>query len=90
MQALLAITIIVGFFGGIALLAVLGIRRARSMSKQHITDLKAKGQADRLIQPKTTKDHLLRPMSLLDVALAIGGAILMGKLLHVLLASFNQ
>ena len=61
----------------IGALAVAGVRKARSMSREHLNQLNQTGQMDRIARPKTMQDYFLRPMSLKDTVLGLVGAALL-------------
>jgi hypothetical protein len=61
----------------IGALAIAGVRKARSMSREHLSQLSQSGQTDRIARPKTRQDYFLRPMSFKDTAVGLIGAILL-------------
>jgi hypothetical protein len=67
---LIALVLIIGA------LAIAGIRKARSMSREHLNQLNLSGQTDRIARPKTRQDYFLRPMSFKDTLLGLVGAVL--------------
>ena len=68
---LIALVLIIGA------LAIAGVRKARSMSREHLSQLNQSGQTDRVAHPKTRQDYFLRPMSLKDTVLGLVGAALL-------------
>jgi hypothetical protein len=68
---LIALVLIIGA------LAIAGVRKARSMSREHLNQLNQSGQTDRIARPKTRQDHFLRPMSFKDTVLGLLGAVLL-------------
>ena len=60
----------------IGALAIAGVRKARSMSREHLNLLNQSGQTERLERPKTRQDYFLRPMSLKDTILGLVGAVI--------------
>ncbi len=75
MHSSVVLAILIAVVLGIAALAIVGVRKARSMSQAHVTRLSESGQTDRLVNPKSREDHFLRPLSLKDVALGLIGAV---------------
>ena len=76
MQSLVALAIIAAFFLVVGGLAYAGIRKARSMSRDHVSQLRQSGEEARLARPKTGEDYFLRPMSTKDVVVSVvGGSI---------------
>jgi hypothetical protein len=76
MQPLVVFAILTLLILVIGVLAIAGVRKARSMSREHLSQLMQSGQTDRIARPKTRQDHFLRPMSLRETVVAIAGAAL--------------
>ncbi len=74
MQSLAVFAILIALVLSIGALAVAGVRRARSMSRDHLNQLHLSGEEDRITHPKTRPDYFLRPMSLKDTLLGLVGA----------------
>ena len=76
MRNLAVVAILTLVLVAIGTLAVLGARKARSMSRAHIADLKETGMMERLVHPKTRHDFFLRPMTFGNIVSALIGAVI--------------
>lgn len=73
MHTLLATAFVVGSVGGVAVLAVLGLKRARLMSKQYVSELQSRGKANRILETIKT-DLLLARMNFAGDSTATQGS----------------
>ena len=71
MQTITILAVLAVLVVGVGALAIRGVRGARRMSEAHIAQLQSTGQSERLSEPRSARDYLLRPLSKLQVVLII-------------------